>query len=225
MLKMIAVIVGTLGALASGFFVFQSASAFKSLGKSATEVSGHSGDHGEESHASASTGHGESASAGHGEASAEHGESASAGHGESASAGHGESASAGHGESAPSGHGEASAGHGSASSERAPAHAKGMVPFITLDEIFANISDDKSSHTLAVKLDVELFDDQAKQAFKGGQPAVKHMIIQTSREQNYEQLATLSGKLYFKELLIRKMNEHFQKPVVRDVHFSSFFLQ
>ena len=216
MLKMIAVIVGTLGALASGFFVFQSASAFKSLGKSATEVSGHSGDHGEESHASASTGHGESASAGHGEASAEHGE---------ASAGHGESASAGHGESAPSGHGEASAGHGSASSERAPAHAKGMVPFITLDEIFANISDDKSSHTLAVKLDVELFDDQAKQAFKGGQPAVKHMIIQTSREQNYEQLATLSGKLYFKELLIRKMNEHFQKPVVRDVHFSSFFLQ
>ena len=209
MLKMIAVIVGTLGALASGFFVFQSASAFKSLGKSATEVSGHSGDHGEESHASASTGHGESASAGHGEASA----------------GHGESASAGHGESAPSGHGEASAGHGSASSERAPAHAKGMVPFITLDEIFANISDDKSSHTLAVKLDVELFDDQAKQAFKGGQPAVKHMIIQTSREQNYEQLATLSGKLYFKELLIRKMNEHFQKPVVRDVHFSSFFLQ
>jgi len=223
MLKMIAVIVGTLGALASGFFVFQSASAFKSLGKSATEVSGHSGDHGEESHASASTGHGEasaehgeSASAGHGEAPAEHGESASAGHGE---------APAGHGESAPSGHGEASAGHGSASGERAPAHAKGMIPFITLDEVFANISDDKSSHTLAVKLDVELFDDQAKQAFKGGQPAVKHMIIQTSREQNYEQLATLSGKLYFKELLIRKMNEHFQKPVVRDVHFSSFFLQ
>ena len=102
---------------------------------------------------------------------------------------------------------------------------KASIPFVSLDEVFANVNEDKSSHTLAIKVDIEFFNVHAKETFKSHQPAVKHLIIQTSREQEYERLATLSGKLYFKELLIRKINDHFQKAIVRDVHFASFFLQ
>jgi len=102
---------------------------------------------------------------------------------------------------------------------------QGSIPFMSLDEVFANVNEDKRSHTLAIKVDIEFFNVGAKDTFKSHQPAVKHLIIQTSREQEYERLATLSGKLYFKELLIRKINDHFQKAIVRDVHFASFFLQ
>lgn len=136
--------------------------------------------------------------------------------------GHEAKAETGHGE----GHGEAPAGHGAApeGEKRETASAK-MVPFMSLDELFANINQDKLSHTLAVKVDVEFFDIESKQTFKSNQPAVKNLILQTSREQEYDQLSTLSGKLYYKELLIRRINEFFQKPLVKDVHFASFFLQ
>ncbi|MFM8269586.1 MAG: flagellar basal body-associated FliL family protein [Pseudomonadota bacterium] len=125
----------------------------------------------------------------------------------------------GHGGGHGSGHEAAPQGE-----KRETASAK-MVPFLSLDELFANINQEKISHTLAIKVDIEFFDVEAKQAFKSNQPAVKNLILQTSREQEYDQLSTLSGKLYYKELLIRRINEYFQKPLVKNVHFASFFLQ
>jgi flagellar basal body-associated protein FliL len=131
----------------------------------------------------------------------------------------------GHEAAKTEGHGGGGHGESSEGEKRETASSKGMIPFLSLDEMFANINQEKSSHTLAIKVDVEFFDVEAKQAFKANQPAVKNLIIQTSREQEYEQLSTLSGKLYYKELLIRRINEHFHKPLVKDVHFASFFLQ
>ncbi|NBX93322.1 MAG: hypothetical protein EB078_00245 [Proteobacteria bacterium] len=202
MLKKLFIALGLLGALASGFLVYQSASTFKQL-SSAVPVSEHSSEEVKGEHASNS----HEASGGHESGSHEAASSHESG---------GHESSAGH---------EASTAHEGGHQGRSPASMKGIVPFVSMDEVFANISDDKTNHTIAIKLDIEFFDDKAKQVFKTSQPGVKHMIIQTSREQNYDQLATLSGKLYFKELLIRKMNEYFQKPLVRDIHFASFFLQ
>ncbi|NBT58391.1 hypothetical protein EBT16_06370, partial [bacterium] len=141
------------------------------------------------------------------------------GHGEAAANEHGGGS---HGEVAANeqgggGHGEA--GHGKENEKRETASIKGMVPFLSLDEIFANINQEKNNHTLALKVDVEFFDSESKQAFKTKQPAVKNLIIQTSREQEYDQLASLSGKLYYKELLIRRINEYFNQPLVKDIHF------
>lgn len=129
-----------------------------------------------------------------------------------------------HGAPNPHGGGHGEHGEKSDGEKRETASAK-MVPFMSLDELFANINQEKQSHTLAIKVDVEFFDVESKQTFKSNQPAVKHLIIQTSREQEYDQISTLSGKLYYKELLIRRINEYFQKPLVKDVHFASFFLQ
>ena len=42
---------------------------------------------------------------------------------------------------------------------------------------------------------------------------------------SYERLNTIAGKLYFKEALVAKINGYFQPAVVRDLHFSSFYLQ
>ena len=137
-------------------------------------------------------------------------------------------AGGGHGSAPAEGHGEAPAhgeGHSKPAADRGTASSSGTVPFVSIDEVFANVAQDNKNYTLAIKLDVEFFDEKGKQAFKTNQSAVRNLIIQTSREQEYDLLASLSGKLYFKELLIRKINEHLQGPLVKDVHFASFFLQ
>lgn len=100
-----------------------------------------------------------------------------------------------------------------------------MVPFLSLDELFANLTIGGKNHTLSLKMDIEFFDPEAKQEFKSRQGVVRNLILETSREQKYQELSSLAGKLYYKELLIRRMNEYFQKPMVKDVHFASFFLQ
>lgn len=115
--------------------------------------------------------------------------------------------------------------HASREHASQPIASSNMIPFISLDELFANLTQNDKNHTLALKMDVEFFDPEAKQEFKTKQGVVKSLVIQASREQNYEELSSLAGKLYYKELLIRKMNEYFQKPLVKDLHFASFFLQ
>lgn len=121
------------------------------------------------------------------------------------------------------------AGHDAGHAERSAASqanlSSNMVPFISLDELFANLTQNEKNHTLALKMDVEFFDPEAKQEFKNKQGVVRSLVIQASREQRYEELSSLAGKLYYKELLIRRMNEYFQRPLVKDLHFASFFLQ
>jgi flagellar basal body-associated protein FliL len=135
---------------------------------------------------------------------------------ESHGSSHGEGHGGGHGDGHGGGHGEPA---------REAASAASMIPFVSLEEVFANVAENEKFRTLAIKIDVEFFDLKDKEAFRSRQSVIRHLIIQASREQAYEELSTLSGKLYFKELLIRKMNDYFHKPMVKDVHFASFFLQ
>lgn len=138
------------------------------------------------------------------------------GHGESG--GHGEAPAAEHGGGGEHGGGE----HGAA---EAPAKKSEALALVSFEEIFVNVAADERSYGLGVKLELELFDDASRQQIEKRQPAIKDAIIQTSREQNFHKLNTIAGKLYFKELLAERINEKFGAPLVRNVHFSSFFLQ
>jgi flagellar basal body-associated protein FliL len=201
MLKILGLGLGLLSAVVTGFIFYQSMNSLNRFSKHSAHMAA----------TAESGGHEAVKESAHG-----------GGHEAAPAEGHG---GGGHEAAKSEGHGGGEHGAGAEGEKRETASSKGMVPFLSLDEMFANINQEKSSHTLAIKVDVEFFDVEAKQAFKSNQPAVKNLIIQTSREQEYEQLSTLSGKLYYKELLIRRINEHFHKPLVKDVHFASFFLQ
>jgi flagellar basal body-associated protein FliL len=111
-------------------------------------------------------------------------------------------------------------GHGAA----APVKAKQAL--VTMEEIFVNIGDSKGPvRSLGVKLDLELFDNQQVDAFDKHQAGVRNTVIIASRAQDFKKLSTVQGKLYFKEHLIAAINEYLQQPIVRDIHFASFFLQ
>jgi len=103
------------------------------------------------------------------------------------------------------------------------------VAIVSLDEVFANVNsgtgEDRRMHTLGVKLELELFEEDSRVLMDQRVGGVKDAIITTALEQDYDWLNTIAGKLFFKEKLIARINEHFNKAVVRDIHFSSFYLQ
>jgi flagellar basal body-associated protein FliL len=99
------------------------------------------------------------------------------------------------------------------------------LPLVSMDEIFVNVPSAKGIHSLAVKVEVELFDENGRGVVDERQSGIKDTIITAAREQDFYQLSTLAGKLYFKEFLVGKMNAFLKRPIVKDIHFSSFFLQ
>jgi len=98
---------------------------------------------------------------------------------------------------------------------------------ISLDEVLVNIQGESTEklHSLGVRLELELFSDQGRNIIEQRQAGIKHTVIESSQNQDYRKLSTLSGKLYFKELLVSRINSFLNQPVVRDIHFSAFFLQ
>ncbi len=118
-------------------------------------------------------------------------------------------------------------GLASASLSAGKAANSGFPALITLDDILTDVrsKDEGRIHSLNLKVELELFEEEGRASIEKVEPALKNVIIETIRSQTLERLNTLSGKLYFKEVLISKMNGVLHQPVIRDLHFSSFFLQ
>lgn len=98
---------------------------------------------------------------------------------------------------------------------------------VGLKEVFVNVLSRKTddTHYLRFKLELEVFDEPARALIEQRQPLLKHTLITASRQMDFELLKTLPGKLYFKEVLVSRMNESLNLPAVREAHFSAFNLQ
>ncbi|MEZ4749779.1 MAG: flagellar basal body-associated FliL family protein [Bdellovibrionota bacterium] len=108
------------------------------------------------------------------------------------------------------------------------AHSDDVPPVLfSLGEVLANISEPgtRANHFARLRLDFELFDEGGRHLMEEGEAGVKHTVIEILRGQSFTRLNTLDGKLYFKEELVAKINSLLNKPVIRQVHFASFYLQ
>ncbi len=148
---------------------------------------------------------------------------ASGGHGApAAGGGHGAPAPEGGGHGAPpaegGGHGGGGGGGGG-----------GQVTIMGLDEVFANVNagqgENRRMHILGVKLELELFEPEGKELLETKMAGVKDAVITTAIEQDYDWLNTVAGKLFFKEALVARVNHYFKRPLVRDIHFTSYYVQ
>jgi flagellar basal body-associated protein FliL len=153
----------------------------------------------------------------------EHGASAKGEHGEAAKA-EGEGHGGEHGEGHGGGHGEAKAESGHEGRGPASVVSKG-VPLFSVDELFVNVSSEKGAHMMGLKLELELFEAKNQELLKSRHSGVRDRIIEIARDFEYEKLTSLSGKLYFKELVVGTLNEFFGQALVKDAHISSFYLQ
>ncbi len=158
----------------------------------------------------------------HEPAAGEHGAPADA-HGAPASD-HGAPAAGGHGAAPAADHG--GGGHGAAAAAPAVAIDPRLRSWVTLEEMFVNVQNpDESAHTLAFKLEVELFDESARHLMEERQAVVKNAVLEIGREQEFDSLRTLAGKLYFKEALVSRINQTVKFPLIRDIHLASFALR
>jgi len=95
------------------------------------------------------------------------------------------------------------------------------------DEIFVNLrtTEPVATHFLRLKLELELFQESNRSLVEQRKSGIKDTIIQISREQDFQALNTLGGKLYFKELIVSRINEFLKAPAVREVRFAAFYIQ
>jgi flagellar basal body-associated protein FliL len=130
-------------------------------------------------------------------------------------------------EAAPAGAGD---GEGQPSAE-SPARNGASSPnagsaILSMEQIFANVLDvNRQTHSLMLKLDLELFDEANRALVDERSGVLKSIVIETAAAQTFETLNTLAGKVYFKEMLVSRMNEALQAPAVREIHFNSFYMQ
>jgi flagellar basal body-associated protein FliL len=147
------------------------------------------------------------------------------GKGEEKGEGKAEGKGEGKGEGKAEAKGEGGEGEGKKVESTAAANAK-YATLVTMDELFANLGHlEQGSHAIAMKLEIELFDEEDRPFLEPRLPGIKNTIIQLTLEQSFNRLNTLSGKLLFKEQIVSRLNAFFNKGIVRDVHFSSFYLQ
>lgn len=136
---------------------------------------------------------------------------------------HEEAKADGHGAPAVDGHGAPAAdGHGA----QLAAPTGQNISVVSVDEVLGNIRMRNGRlRSLGLKMELELFDDSQRSLLDQRQSGIKNTILEVIREQEYEQLSTLSGKLYFKETLVSQINSFLKKPAVKSIHFSNFYLQ
>jgi flagellar basal body-associated protein FliL len=95
--------------------------------------------------------------------------------------------------------------------------------WVTLEDMHVNVfSAEDDAHTLSFKLEIELFDEKSRAVMEARQAVVKNVVLEVARDQSAESLATLAGKLYFKESVASQVNSALKFPLVRDVHLASF---
>lgn len=101
-------------------------------------------------------------------------------------------------------------------------------PLVSLDELQLNVDSKaaaKELHWLSLRIDLELFEQGGKEIIERRHAGIKNAVIEAVRDQSLEQLQTLPGKLYFKEVLVSRINAFLNSAVVRDVHFANFLLK
>ncbi len=114
-----------------------------------------------------------------------------------------------------------------AEGDRAPAAYHGPVsPVVALDEVYVSLGKTpERTRSLVVNLELELFEEKGRDTVDKFRPAVRDLVLQAAMEQPYDALRTLPGKLSFKEILVSRINKLVNQPVIRNVHFATFYLQ
>lgn len=120
----------------------------------------------------------------------------------------------------------ASSGHGAPPGQGVKATEDTSV--IGLDEMVMNLQSEEEPDklfSLGMKLELQLFDDADFKEIQRAIGPVRNTILEATRSQNYNHLKTTAGKLYFKELLVARINQLFNASAVRDVRFSALIFQ
>ncbi len=123
-----------------------------------------------------------------------------------------------------------SAKHGAPTASADSAKA-GLAPdptVVGIDEMIVNLLSGREPEklfSLGLKLELQLFEDADSKEVNRNLGPIRHTILEATRDQDYYHLKTTAGKLYFKEILIERINRLLNVSAIRDVRFAALVFQ
>ncbi|MDD0852214.1 flagellar basal body-associated FliL family protein [Halobacteriovorax sp. GB3] len=95
-----------------------------------------------------------------------------------------------------------------------------------MDKLIINLeSRTKRLRFLEVEVNFVTFKQSQSQSIIDSKAIINDTLIRLANEMTPEELNSISGKILFENRVKKSINKYFQKPTVKEIHFSKFIVQ
>lgn len=95
-----------------------------------------------------------------------------------------------------------------------------------MDKLIINLeSRTKRLRFLEVEVNFVTFKQSQSQNIIDSKAIINDTLIRLANEMTPEELNSISGKILFENRVKKSINKYFQKPTVKEIHFSKFIVQ
>jgi flagellar FliL protein len=103
--------------------------------------------------------------------------------------------------------------------------AAALGPLYSLDTFIVNLADAGRSRYLRVTMDLELAESTAAGELAERLPQVRDSILMILPSKQFEDVASMEGKMALRDEIMAKLNTLFAKNVVTNIFFTEFVVQ
>jgi flagellar FliL protein len=112
-----------------------------------------------------------------------------------------------------------------ATSENGKAQAAALGPLYSLDSFIVNLADAGRSRYLRVTMDLELVESNDAEILSERLPQVRDSILMILPSKQFDDIASMDGKIALRDEIIAQLNSLFPKNVVTNIFFTEFVVQ
>ena len=108
-----------------------------------------------------------------------------------------------------------------------PRHAQAGVsgPLYSLETFIVNLADQERNRYLRVTMDLELAQSNDADAIQDRLSQVRDSILMILPSKQFEEIASMEGKMALRDEIIARLNSLFSKKVVTNIFFTEFVVQ
>jgi flagellar FliL protein len=110
-------------------------------------------------------------------------------------------------------------------SENGKAQAAALGPLYSLDSFIVNLADAGRSRYLRVTMDLELAASTDAGELSERLPQIRDSILMILPSKQFDDIASMEGKVALRDEIIAKLNSLFPKDVVTNIFFTEFVVQ
>ena len=112
-----------------------------------------------------------------------------------------------------------------ATSGNGKVQAAALGPLYSLDTFIVNLADAGRSRYLRVTMDLELVASTDAEALSDRLPQVRDSILMILPSKQFDEIASMEGKIALRDEIIAKLNSLFARTVVTNIFFTEFVVQ
>ena len=98
-------------------------------------------------------------------------------------------------------------------------------PILNLETFIVNLLDDSGRRYLKTNINLVLSTDSLEEEIKQKMPLIQDAIIDLLSSKSYDDVADISGKLFLRTQIIKRLNDILTIGKIHKVYFSNFVIQ